>query len=122
METAKNVTLAQILPELRDSEVDVTIRVTSKLNVTAFAARQKVSGFVLSQVGTGVGTDEPELLVSRNRLLWRVQLFLALPRLGRLGDIGTVDVDAQTGEVLADDTTIEAMIVNARRLAPDTTH
>ena len=119
MSDLQDITLDQLVPELHGSQVDVTIHVTSKLNITAFTARQSVSGLALSQIGTGVGADEPKLLVSRSRLLWRVPLFLALPRLGRLGEIGAIDVDAQTGEVLADDIRIEALIHNARRLAPD---
>ncbi len=116
--TTTDVTLSQMIPELPSAQVDVTIHITSTLNVTAFSARQKVAGVALSEIGTGIAADEPELVVSRQRVLWRVPLFLALPGLGRLGTIGAIDVDAQTGEVLADHTALETLIRNARQLAP----
>lgn len=117
--SSKDVTLEEIIPALSASQVDVTIHISSKLNITAFSARQKVAGLALSRIGTGIGADEPELLVSRSRLLWRVPLFLCLPQLGRLGDIGAIDIDAQTGEVLADETSIENLTRSARNLVPD---
>jgi hypothetical protein len=38
--------------------------------------------------------------VAGRRLLWRVPVWLALPTTGPLGQVGTLDVDAQTGEIL----------------------
>ena len=118
MSESKDVTLTHLIPALRSAQVDVTIHVSSTLNVTAYTARQKVGGLALSRIGTGIGADEPELVMSRERIVWRVPLFLALPELGRLGNVGVLDVDAQTGEVLADDLLIETFIRNARQLAP----
>lgn len=65
---------------------------------------------MLSKVGTGVGADEPTLIVTGERVVWRVPLFLVLPGLGRLGAVGMIDVDAQTGEVLADHAALERII------------
>jgi hypothetical protein len=119
MNTLLDVTLEQIAPALHSSHVDVTIHVSSTLNVTAFTARQKLSGLALSKIGTGIGANEPQLIMSRNRILWRVPLFLALPQSGHLGEIGAIDIDAQTSEILADEATIESLIRNARQLAPN---
>ena len=112
------VTLNQFISPLHAAQVDVIIRVTSQLNVTAFSAKQKVAGLALSEIGTGIAVDEPELVVSRQRVVWRVPLHVALPGLGRVGDIGPIDVDAQTGEVLADHRTYESLMQHARQLAP----
>jgi hypothetical protein len=116
MSDPQEVTLTHLIPALRSAQIDVTVHVSSTLNVTAYTARQKVSGLALSKIGTGIGADEPELIMSRERIIWRVPLFLALPSLGRLGNVGAIDVDAQTGEVLADDQLIETFIRNARQL------
>jgi hypothetical protein len=113
MGTSQDVTLTHLIPKLQSSQVDVTIHISSTLNVTAFTARQKVGGMALSRIGTGIGAGEPELVMSRERVVWRVPLFLSLPGLGRLGDVGGIDIDAQTGEVLADDALIEACIRHA---------
>ncbi len=109
------------LPSNFYEKVDIHIHVSARLNITPFTARQKVGGLILSQVGTGVAADEATLVASNERLVWRVPIFLALPGLGRLGNLGDVDVDAQTGELLADHALIEHLIENAQRLAPDST-
>ena len=119
MNATSDVTLTHLIPTLTSSRVDITVHVSATLNVTGYTARQKVSGVALTKIGTGIGAGEPELVMSRERLLWRVPLFLALPELGRLGDVGVIDVDAQTGELLADDEMITTFIHNARRLAPN---
>lgn len=116
MSESQEITLTHLIPALRSAQVDVTVHVSSTLNVTAYTARQQVGGLALSKIGTGIGADEPELIMSRERIVWRVPLFLALPELGRLGSIGAIDVDAQTGEVLADDRLIETLSHNARQL------
>jgi len=115
---AYNVELKDFIPFLRASNIDIHVHVSSTLNVTPFVARQKVGGLVLSKVGTGVGADEPALIVTGERVVWRVPIFLALPDLGRLGEVGEIDVDAQTGEILADQAALEKIIENARQLAP----
>ena len=113
------VELKDLLPQIRSAQVDIQVHVSVTLNITPFVARQKVGGLVLSKVGTGIGADEPTLVLSNKRVVWRVPVFLALPGLGRLGQVGEVDVDAQTGEVLADRSALNRMIDNANRLAPD---
>ena len=59
--------------------VDVTIRVSAKLNVTQVAARRKVNVFVLNKIGTGLGGDTPTLVIYNDRVCWRVPVILALP-------------------------------------------
>lgn len=113
--------LENLLPNIQSAQLDVNIHVSAQLNITPFTARQKVGGLILSKVSTGIGADEPSLVLSRQRIVWRVPLFLALPHLGRLGQVGEIDVDAQTGEVLADDAIFRQVIENAGRLAPDST-
>ena len=113
-----NVTLEQITPQLRAGQVDVTIHVSSALNISAYAAKQKVAGILISRVGATIGAEEPELVISHERLLWRVPAFLALPGLGQLGNIGAIDIDAQSGEILVNEALLEAMAQNARQLAP----
>ncbi len=112
-----SVEVRDLIPKLSNSQIDIHVHVSAQLNVTPFVARQKVGGLMLSQVGTGVAADEPVLVATSERLVWRVPVFLALPGLGRLGDLGQIDVDAQTGQVLADQALLERLIENAQRLA-----
>ena len=110
------VELSEVLPQLEAAEVDVTIRVSAKLNVTKVAARRKVNVFVLNEIGTGLGGDTPTLIIYNDRLCWRVPVVLALPPKGRLGQVGHIDLDAQTGEILADDQLIQDIADHAERL------
>jgi len=110
------VELDQILPQLEAAQIDITIRVSTRLNVTQVAARRKVNVFVLNEIGTGLGGDTPTLVLYQERLCWRVPVILALPPRGRLGQVGQIDVDAQSGEILANDQTIRDIADHATRL------
>ncbi len=91
-------------------------RVSAKLNVTQVAARRKVNVFVLREIGTGLGSDTPSLVVHNDQLCWRVPVILALSPKGRLGQVGQIDINAQTGEILADDQLIGDITDYAERL------
>ena len=91
------------------------IRVSTRLNKVA--ARRKVNAFVLNEIGTGLGGDTPTPVIYDDRVCWRVPVILALPPKGWLGQVGHIDVDAQTGESLANDQLIQAIADHAERLA-----
>lgn len=114
------VDLNDVLPQIESTQVDITIHVSSKLNVTKVAARRKVNVFVLNEIGTGLGGETPRLAVESDRLCWRVPVILAIPPKGRLGQVGEIAVDAQTGEILIDDQQIQDLIQHAERLFAST--
>ena len=106
-----------LLAQLQAAQVDIDVHVTAKVNVTPFVARQKVNVLLLDKAGTGLLSGAPELATIGRRLCWRVPVTLALPGRGQLGQVGSVDVDVQTGEVLADDTLIDDITRHANQLA-----
>ncbi|MDW8326321.1 MAG: hypothetical protein RMK99_07115 [Anaerolineales bacterium] len=81
------------------SEVKIDIHLTARLNVTDFTAQRRVSKLLLDQVGNLLYGERPTLLVGR-RLLWRVPVWFGRPPDGPIGQVGHLDVDAQTGEIL----------------------
>ena len=81
------------------SEVKLEFSLTSQLNITDFTARRKVTKLLLDQVGNLLYGEQPNLIIGR-RLLWRVPVWLATPTTGPLGQVGALDVDAQSGEIL----------------------
>ena len=85
------------LPE--QAEVKIELSVTSKIAVTATTAQRKVSKLLLDQVGNLLYGEQPNLVAGK-RLLWRVPVYLGLPTVGCVGQVGAIDVDAQTGEML----------------------
>lgn len=82
------------LPE--QAEVKIEVSITSKINITAIVAQRKVSKLVLDQVGNLLYGRQPTLIAGE-RLLWRVPVWFGLPTTGPLGQVGTLDVDVQSG-------------------------
>ena len=81
------------------SEVKIELSLTAQVNVTDFTAQRKVSKLLLDEVGNLLYGERPSLVVGR-QLLWRVPVWLALPTTGPVGQVGVLDVDVQTGEIL----------------------
>jgi hypothetical protein len=50
-------------------------------------------------------------------LVWRVPIVLTYPAHGIVGQVGSIDVDTESGELLLDPKTIEEIQHNARALA-----
>src|SRR5438067_11465081 len=99
-----------------ESTLDINIRVTQPLNITSFSARQRVTQYVMRELSTQLGGDTPELTVGE-RVYWSVPVVFTLPGRGVLGRVGTLRVDAGTGELLTDPQTEQEMLQPAEQLA-----
>jgi hypothetical protein len=107
------------IPLPTESTLDITIRVTQPLNVTSFSARQRVTQYVLRELSTQLGGDTPELTIGE-RVYWSVPVVFTLPGKGVLGRVGTLRVDAGTGELLTDPQAEREMMQYAEQLAQRT--
>jgi hypothetical protein len=87
-----------------------------ELPITAARALQLANILVKMEVSTQVGAATPTL-VGGERPCWSVPVWLTFPDCGRVGQAGTVLVDAHTGEVLAAAETLREIAENAKRLA-----
>ena len=90
--------------------------VSISVNISAEDARHLVNRTVVPELGTGLGAKEPDLLLRGGLLIWRVPIVLSLPRLGDLGEVGTIDVDAQSGTIISDKKNQESILQHAQRL------
>jgi hypothetical protein len=99
-----------------ESNLDINIHVTQPLNVTSFSARQRVTQYVLSHLSTQLGGDAPELTIGE-RVYWTVPVVFTLPGKGVLGRVGTLRVDAATGELLTDPEIEQELMRHAEQLA-----
>ena len=79
-------------------------------------ARRKANGWLVSYVGS-VLAQQPQLQQVDGRLVWRFQTFLATKGHPLRGPVGIVDVDAYTGELLADESAAAEMITHATAIA-----
>jgi len=100
----------------QSAPIHLSFHLVATLNVSADDARRQVNRLAVPELGTGLVAREPELLISGEQIIWRVPIVLSLPALGDLGQVGTVDVDARTGELLLDAPTEERIVQHARRL------
>ena len=87
-----------------DSEhVHVSVHVNAQV-MSPDRARRKASGWLLDQVGNLLHAETPQLVLDQH-LVWQFQVALTSPKQGTVGYIGTVRLDAQSGEVVAPDST-----------------
>jgi hypothetical protein len=105
---------------LGSAQVDIQLRVSAQVNITPFVARQKINVLMLDQVGNLLHGGEPELLIA-DKLYWRVPVLLSTPRRGLVGQVGLIQVDAQTGEVQAGDQLLKDIADHARQLLSSST-
>jgi predicted DNA-binding antitoxin AbrB/MazE fold protein len=87
-----------------------------QVRVSATAARRRVSGFVLNEISYLMGGGEPTLVIGE-RTVWRVPVILTFPTDGPVGTVGTIEVDAETGELHTSPQLIEEITRNAETLA-----
>ncbi len=98
--------------------------VTLEVTISPDVATRRANAYLGLEVGVLIAAGNPMLLVSE-RPLWRMTASIHLPHTGRIGDIGYIDVDAQSGAVVAltaDQiaTLQERATALARRFAPET--
>ena len=98
------------------AKVKIAFSLTAQVNVTDVIAQRKVSKLLLDEVGNLLYGERPSLFVGQ-RLLWRVPVWLASPRRGPLGQVGSLDDDAQTGEILYTQDLLEEIAERGNALA-----
>ena len=106
------------------AQVQIAFRLTAQVNVTDAIAQRRVSKLLLDEVGNLLYGERPSLVAGR-RLLWRVPVWLGSPTRGPMGQVGALDVDAQTGEILFTQAMLDDIaerggsLFDAPRLTPD---
>ena len=81
------------------TDVEVEIKIHTRLNISAYVAKQKANVCLVLHCGQSFSVDEPILQVGQ-RTCWLVPVWLSTPQDGRQTKIGDLAVDAQTGEIL----------------------
>ena len=107
-------------PQLRLAEIEINVRVHAVMNITPVVARRKVNVLMLEKVGNLLHGGSPALFLT-DRIYWQVPVILSTPSRGRIGQVGNIDVDAETGEMIVDDKLLEDIGEHARRLLAGST-
>ncbi len=113
------VEVRTLTPQSGKLEIDVHLSAT--VNITAFSARQKVTALVADEISTNMHAGEPQLVVGE-RICWRVPVVLSLPPSGDRGEVGTIDVDVETGQVLVTRAMVKEIERRAEYLAARPAH
>lgn len=73
---------------------------TYAVSIPAAQARETAADFATHHVADILHAGDPYLVVTMDGICWRVPLHLVYPALGQLGQAASVDVQAQTGQLL----------------------
>ena len=99
--------------------LELEIKVTADVNVSAFAARQKVNSFVLSDISYMMHAGEPQLVIA-DRISCRVPVILSSTSRGNIGEAGSISVDVETGQMNVSPQLIQEIGRRAEGLASST--
>jgi hypothetical protein len=70
-----------------------------KILISPKEAKRNANGYLSMDVAMAIVADEP-ILVWGERPVWRMTTSLLLTEWGRVAQVGTIEVDAMTGEVI----------------------
>ncbi len=71
-----------------------------KVQITGQTAQRKVSRFILDELSYLMGGEQPSLIQVEAQLYWRVPVVMTYPTHGKLGIVGHIDVDVETGALI----------------------
>lgn len=91
------------------------------VHVTAKEAQRMVRRWLSDEVAFLVTSAEPILVVmdeqSVERSVWRVPAIYSTPHIGPVGEVGSVDVDIESGEMFVNETLKQAILQEVEALA-----
>lgn len=96
--------------------IQLTFQISARFNYSAVAAQRLVRRFVADEISYMLRADSP-VLVAATRVVWRVPIVLALPTYGAVGQVGSIDVDIETGSFLVTSSQITEIGLRAREIA-----
>ncbi|NJM40417.1 MAG: hypothetical protein HC853_06455 [Anaerolineae bacterium] len=106
------MTIVTIEPQQPNSPVHLHVELVTTLNVSGVDARKRANRVILDQMTTGLAARVPELAVSASssEISWRVPIILSLPKLGDVGQVGTISINAKTGVVSSSQAELDHML------------
>jgi len=97
------------LPE--KGKVELKVDRSFEIKVPAEEARRQVRWWLRDEVSMLIDADPPTLVVGE-QVVWRVPAVLSAPGAGRVGVVGSVEVDVTSGEM---NTTLERKVALERQ-------
>lgn len=104
-------------PGIQDNQqLDIQIAIETTVNLDAQTARRRVTGWLVSEVGNMLMGGTPRLVIAQ-KTVWRVPALLYSSEQGLIGEVGVVDIDADSGAVFADDQLRDHILSNVQQIA-----
>jgi hypothetical protein len=97
------------------NELNVQILVEAVVNVDGKHTRRRATAWLASDVGNMLIAGDPRLVISRITV-WRLPVLLTSSEKGIVGEVGFVDVDASSGELVFSDDLHTQILNNVNRL------
>ena len=72
----------------------------AEIVVSPVLAQRRAKGYLTAEVAMSFRPGEPVLVLGTDRV-WRMPVYLHLRGCGQVGHLGTIDVDALSGKVIA---------------------
>lgn len=94
------------------NQLNVQISVEAVVNVDAKSARRRATTWLVSEVGNMLITGDPRLVISQSTV-WRLPVLLTSSERGIVGEVGFVDVDTSSGELMINDELRTQILNNA---------
>lgn len=100
----------------KSGEFSLNIQRTLNIQVSQDEAQKAVTRYVALNLSNQMSGKAPVLFVAE-RGYWRVPVHLTFPSQGDVGEIGAIDVDIESGELMITDKILEGIETRADYLA-----
>lgn len=97
--------------------LNICLDVTATINITAEEARRKVSIFAGNEIADLLSGEVPDWVLQKNGAYWRVPVALSSKSLGRIGLVGFIGVDVETGDLQLSEQSTRRIAESAQRFA-----
>jgi hypothetical protein len=112
--------IALTKPVYEHELLHLEINISTELGISAQKAKRKVTRYLMDHVSLFLMPANPLLvLLTENEIVWRFPIVFSPGSM--LGQVGEMDVDAQSGELFINQEAISEMTHRAHRLAQITT-
>lgn len=116
----ENVTITLSGEGLQDTqELNIQVSISTTVNIDPKTARRQVTAWLVSEVGNMLIGGTPQLVIS-HKTVWRVPVMLTSSEVGPVGEVGAVEVNAESGELLVSDQLKAQILDNVKRLTRPT--
>ncbi|HSN74828.1 MAG TPA: hypothetical protein VL334_07015 [Anaerolineae bacterium] len=97
--------------------MNLDLRLTANIRVSPDHARRSVSQFVGNHIADLLYGDQPDLIIRADGAYWRVPVVLSSKSLGRIGVVGSLDVNVENGDLRVSERILSEIEHNAQRFA-----